>query len=818
MVQMRNARGCLSRLLAAAVATLVLPAAVAAQDEAQAMLDSYCVRCHNERTLTANLSLDDKNLANVAADAETWEKVLVKLRAQTMPPGNSPRPDEATYRSVATWLEAEIDQVGLAHPNPGRGETFHRLNRAEYHGAIRDLLAVDVDVTSLLPADNTYEHGFDNNGEMLSISPDLVNRYLSAARKISRLAVGVPPLGPAVSSYRIHPWMLQDGRQDNDLSFGSRGGIAIPHYFPVDGEYALRVRLHRNFSDYIIGFAAPQDIDVRLDGALVTRFSVGDAGTKGEMAPLSFSGNIAGHPDWEFYMNTGDEGLEVRFDAKAGPRTVEISFVRRYSEPEGVLQPRNRGYGRFVDERYDENALVELVSIGGPYRFDAAGDTPARREIFACRPDAQVAERSCAETILGRLARRAYRRPVTDGDVSTLMTFFDQGRRDGTFDDGIQFALERMLVDPDFLFRIERDPTDIGPGTPYQVDDLDLASRLSFFLWSSIPDDELLSLAERGELSDPEILKQQTRRLLADPRSRALVDNFVSQWLRLRNLDDQERESAEYPEFDENLRESFRTETEMFVESTIREDRSLLELLSANYTFLNERLARHYRIPNIYGERFRRVTFDADHPRGGLLGHGGVLMVTSHPNRTSPVLRGKWLLESILGAPPPEPPADVPGLPERGEEGEPQSVRHRLERHRENPVCSSCHAPMDPLGFALENFDAIGSWRDTSETGQPIDASATMPSGAEFDGPAGLRDVLLGRGDSFARTVTEKLLAYALGRGLEFTDQPSVRQVVQNAAVDDYRWSSVVVGIVESAPFQWRRSHTTDETQERAEP
>ncbi len=536
------------------------------------------------------------------------------------------------------------------------------------------------------------------------------------------------------------------------------------------------------------------------------------------MAPLSFSGNIAGHPDWEYYMNTGDEGLEVRFDAKAGPRTVEVSFVRRYSEHEGVLQPRNRGYGRFVDERYDENALVELVSIGGPYRFDAAGDTPARREIFACRPDTAVTEQPCAETILARLARRAYRRPVTNDDVATLMTFFDQGRRDGTFDDGIQFALERMLVDPDFLFRIERDPTDIGPGSPYQVDDLDLASRLSFFLWSSIPDDELLALAERGELSDPDVLKQQTRRLLADPRSRALVDNFVSQWLRLRNLDDQERESAEYPEFDENLRESFRTETEMFVESTIRDDKSLLELLSANYTFVNERLARHYSIPNIYGDRFRRVTFDADHPRGGLLGHGGLLMVTSHPNRTSPVLRGKWLLESILGAPPPEPPADVPGLPDRGEEGEPQSVRQRLERHRENPVCSSCHAPMDPLGFALENFDAIGSWRDTSEAGEPIDASATMPSGASFDGPAGLRDVLLGRGDSFVRTVTEKLLAYALGRGLEFSDQPSVRQVVQNAADDNYRWSSVIVGIVESAPFQWRRSRTADEMQERAEP
>ena len=463
-------------------------------------------------------------------------------------------------------------------------------------------------------------------------------------------------------------------------------------------------------------------------------------------------------------------------------------------------------YGRFVDERYDDNAAVEQVAVGGPYSVAGSGDTPSRREIFVCRPTVTSDETACAERILGRLARRAYRRPVTDGEVATLMDFYRSGRRDGDFDAGIQFALERMLVDPEFLFRIERDPADILPSTPYPLDDLALASRLSFFLWSSIPDDELLEVATSGELSDPAVLEQQTRRLLADPRSRALVDNFVSQWLRLRNLESQERESAEYPEFDENLRQAFRRETELFVESTIREDRSLLELLSANYTFVNERLARHYGIRGVYGDRFRRVTLGRDHPRGGLLGHGGLLMVTSHPNRTSPVLRGKWLLESMLGAPPPEPPADVPGLPDRGEGGEPASVRDRLEQHRANPVCASCHAPMDPLGFALENFDAIGSWRATSEAGLPIDASGTMPSGAQFDGPAGLRRVLLGRGEAFADTVTEKLLAYAVGRGLEYSDRPSVRQVLRDAAPEDYRWSSIVLGIVKSPPFQWRRS------------
>ena len=733
-----------------------------------------------------------------------------------MPPAGNPRPREATYRAVASWLETEIDTAALASPDPGRGATFHRLNRAEYHAAVRDLLAVDVDVAELLPADNTFEHGFDNNGDMLSISPDLVSRYLSAARRISRLAVGIPPVGPTVTTYRVHPGLVQDDRQDDLLSFGSRGGIAIRHYFPVDGVYTIRVRLHRNFSDYIIGYAAPQELDVRVDGALVERFRVGDADSVGRMAPLSFAGNIAGDAEWEYYMNTGDSHLEVRFPAQAGQRTVGVSFVRRLSEGEGVLQPRNRGYGRFVDERYDDHAAVEQVAIGGPYTVDGPGDTPSRREIFVCNPESTATaeeaddEEACAGRILGRLARQAYRRPVGGGDVDALLGFFRAGRGDGGFDDGIQFALERMLVDPEFLFRIERDPQDVAPGTPYRLGDLELASRLSFFLWSSIPDDELLEAAAGGRLGDPAELERQTRRLLADGRSHALVDNFASQWLRLRNLESQERESADYPEFDENLREAFRRETELFVESTIREDRSLLELLSANYTFVNERLARHYGIRGVYGDRFRRVTLDPDHPRGGLLGHGGLLMVTSYPNRTSPVVRGKWLLETILGAPPPEPPPNVPGLPDRGEQGEPASVRERLERHRANPACAGCHAPMDPLGFALENFDAIGSWRATSEAGRPIDASATMPSGEAFEGPAGLRRVLLTRGEDFAATVTEKLLAYALGRGLEYTDRPTVRRIVRDAAADDYRWSSIVLGIVKSTPFQWRRARADE--------
>ena len=777
------------------------------------LLDQYCVRCHNERSRTAGLVLDSQDLASVGGHAELWEQVIVKLRAQTMPPVGNPRPDAAGYRAAAAWLETEIDAVALLNPDPGREETFHRLNRAEYQAVVRDLLAIDIDVASLLPADDTYEHGFDNNGEVLSMSPDLVSRYLSAARRISRLAVGISPIGPSVSTYRVHPGVLQDDRQDEKLSFGSRGGLAVRHYFPVDGEYTITIRLHRNFSDYILGFAAPQELDIRVDGEGIARFPIGDADSKGQMAPLSFSGNIAGAPEWEYFMNTGDAGLEVRFPAKAGQRDVGVSFVRGVSEGEGIQQPRNRGYGRFVDERYDDGAAVEQVAIGGPYTVEGPGDTASRREIFLCQPESGASsneESVCARRILARLARRAYRRPVAAREVDTLMQFFAAGRAEAGFDGGIQFALERLLVDPDFLFRIERDPSGVAPDTPYRVDDLALASRLSFFLWSSIPDDELLDVAIRGQLSDPQELERQTRRLLSDRRSSALIENFVSQWLRLRNLESQQRESAEYPEFDENLRHAFRRETELFVASTIREDRSLLELLSADYTFVNERLARHYGLRGIYGDRFRRVTLSPAHPRRGLLGHGGLLMVTSHPNRTSPVLRGKWLLESVLGAPPPEPPANVPGLPDRGERGEPASVRERLEQHRANPVCASCHAPMDPLGFALENFDAIGRWRATSEAGSPIDASATMPSGELFDGPAGLQRVLLGRGEEFAGAVAEKLLAYAIGRGLSHLDRPSVREILREAEVDEYRWSSVVLGIVRSAPFQARRTRPVE--------
>jgi mono/diheme cytochrome c family protein len=776
--------------------------ASAASAAARATFDRYCVTCHNETTKSGGLAFDTLDLDGVGANASTWERIILKLRSETMPPAGRPRPDEATYRRTASWLESQVDRAAARNPDPGRTETFHRLNRAEYRNAIRDLLALDLDVSAMLPADNTFEHGFDNNADSLSISPDLSARYLSVARKLSRLAVGLPPTSAVFDTYKIHPNMLQDERLSEDLPFGSRGGIAVQHYFPVDGEYVLRIRLHRNFSDYILGFSTPHDLEVRLDRALVKRFSVGGE-AKGKMAPLSFSGNIAGDPGWEFYMNTGDAGLEVRFPANAGAHLVGVSFARKMLYTDGVLQPRQRGYGRFVDEQFDGLAAVEQVAIGGPYAVTGPGDSPSRRQIFVC-PAAQGD--ACATTILTRLARRAFRRAPAPAEVETLLDFYRRGRDEGGFDAGIQFALERLLVDPDFLFRIERDPSTVRSGQTYRLDDVALASRLSFFLWSSIPDEELLDAAIAGRLGNPRELERQVRRMLASARSRALVDNFAGQWLRLRNLADQERESAEYPEFDENLRDAFRRETELFVDSTFRDDRSIVELLSANYTFVNERLARHYGIPGVYGNRFRRVTFGPNDPRGGLLGHGSLLTLTSHSNRTSPVLRGKWLLETILGAPPPEPPADVPGLPERGKDGKPASVRERLEIHRTNPVCAACHAPMDPLGFALENFDAIGTWRRVSEAGTPIDATGTLPSGVTFAGPAGLRTELLRRKEQFATTVTSKLLAYAIGRGLQDFDRPAVRAIVRDASASDYRWSAIVLGVVKSLPFQMRKS------------
>ncbi|MCY4028411.1 MAG: DUF1592 domain-containing protein [Acidobacteria bacterium] len=789
--------------------------AAPAGDDAQLLqrtIGRYCVTCHNDRLLTAGLSLDGLDLAQVGPHAELWEKVVTKLRTRTMPPVGRPRPAVATYDALAGWLEGEIDRYAAAHPNPGRTEAFHRLNRAEYANAIRDLLSLDVDVAALLPADDIDEYGFDNMADVLTVSPALMERYLSAARKLGRLAVGETPLGPGTDTYKVPILLVQDDRVSEDVPFGSRGGIGIRHYFPVDGEYDVEIRLHRNYVNYVRGMGSRHELEVRLDGALVRTFVFGGAEPEGVQAPASYAGNQFGDPEWEEYMLFADANMRARFQATAGPHVVSVAFVRRYTEPEGVLQPRQSIFAVAVNEMRDGYAAVDHVAIGGPYSSTGPGDTPARRALFTCRPasTAPEDEDACAREILTSLARRAYRRPIDAADLATLMDFYRAGRGDGSFDAGIQLALERVLIAPDFLFRVERDPLDTEPATAYALTDLEMASRLSYFLWSTGPDDELLALAEEGRLNDPGVLAEQARRMLGDPRAGELVHNFAGQWLYLRNLRGAVPDALVFPEFDENLREAFLQETELFVRSLIDEDRSVLDLLGADYTFVNERLARHYGIPGVYGSHFRRVELDpaTAERRGGIFGHGSLLTVTSYPNRTSPVLRGKWVLTNILGTPPPPPPADVPDLPDRGEDGRAATVRDRLERHRESPACAVCHAPMDPLGLALENYDAVGKWRMTGETDRPIDATGNLPDGTAFEGPTGLRTLLLERRELFVGTLTEKLLAYALGRGPEYYDRPTVRAIARAAAADDYRWSSIIVGIVQSTPFRMRRSES----------
>jgi hypothetical protein len=786
------------------------------------------------------LALDSVDAARPAAHPDVWERVVTRLRAQSMPPAGVPRPDAATYDAVADALEAELDRAWAANPNPGRINAVHRLNRVEYTNAIRDLFALDVDVASQLPGDETADGSFDNFADVLTISTAHLERYLSVARQVTRLAVGLPPTRPAVETFEIPLHIVQDDRQSEDLPFGSRGGVAVPYQFPVDGEYLIKVRLRRQYQDYIMGMGWPQQLDVRLDGRLLKRFTVG-GGAKGRPAAASYAGDgepgFAGDPDWEKYMQTeGDAGLELRVPVTAGRHLVGVSFVRQLWEPEGLPQPLQRGRVLTNDQIYMGYAAVGSVQIGGPGSDPGerprgqTPNTPSRRAIFVCQPRASdpgerprgqtpdPGERTCATTILSRMARLAYRRPATPDDVRTLVEFFERGRREaGSFDEGIQFALERVLVDPDFLLRVHRDPRRNASGPPsvasgssgaraYPLSNLELASRLSFFLWNSVPDARLLEAAERRELTRPDVLEAQVRRMLADPRARrALVDNFAAQWLNLRRVRDVVVHPDLYPQYDESLLEAFEEETKLFLASTLDEDRSVLDLLRADYTFVNERLARHYQIPGIYGSRFRRVTLPNPDQRGGLLANGSILATTSYPDRTSPVLRGKWLLDNMFGTPPPPPPAGVnTTLVEPPLGTLPPTIRERLAQHRQNAACASCHAAIDPLGFALENFDAIGGWRTIDEAGKPVDASGTTISGAAVQGLSGLRALLLAERDQFPRTVTEKLMAFALGRRIEYYDRPSVRQIVRTGAAGEYRWSSLILGIVKSPAFLMR--------------
>src|SRR5712691_926229 len=744
----------------------------------RALLDRYCVSCHNQRLKTAGLMLDTLDVTRVGEHADVWEKVLRKLRSGMMPPGGAPRADTSVSLNVASALESALDHAARARPRAGRTETFHRLNRIEYQNAIRDLLDLKIDVTSLLPADDA-SYGFDNIAGVLKLNQSLLENYLVAALKIAREAVGSPLPTPKSQEFRV-PDELRQYEHLEGLPFGTGGGILVDYDFQQTGEYLIGVDLLCRVAgcDGSAGFADTHQLEVTIDGERIHVFTF---------------------PPHENDDEDVVKGLKVRAAVNAGPRKVGATFLKLPSveEVESHRQRPLKPYhmnGNFMQQRWAiYQPFVDKLTITGPFNAVGPGDTPSRRRIFACRPARASDEGACARKILSGLARRAFRRPVTDSDVQRLMAFYTEGRSDGSFEAGLELAIRRLLVTPEFLFRIEAEPANLPADTNYRLSDIELASRLSFFLWSSIPDDELIDAAAAGHLKDPAQLERQVRRMLQDTRSRALVDNFVGQWLQTRNLEAHQPSVPLYPDFDDSLREAFHRETHLFVESVLREDRSILELLTANYTFVNERLAVHYGIPNVKGSQFRRVTLDGAHRRG-LLGHGSVLTVTSRPNRTSPVLRGKWILENILGTPPPSPPPNVPPFPEQAEgtRNTIATVRDRMAQHRRNPACTACHAAIDPLGFALENFDAVGRWREIDESYNPIDASGALPSGARFDSLSAFQTELLRRPEQFAATVTEKLLTYSLGRGLEAYDMPTVRSIVADTAAGHYQLSALI--------------------------
>ena len=753
------------------------------------VLRQYCFACHNERARIGGLALDTLDLAHVAARVDVWEQVVRKIRTGAMPPAGRPRPDAATSDAVATWLEAELDRASRERPNPGR-PTLHRLNRSEYRNAVRDLLAVDVDA-SLLPADNAA-YGFDNNADALTLSSALTERYLGAAAKISKMALGRLRGSPPPETILVPTDRDQGARLSDELPFGSRGGAVFRYYFPVDGDYRFEMRPREGGVDggFMGVTSEPHRLDVSLDGVLVWTGTVGGAALEG----LRGDARIAGILDslrFEVPVQAGSHQVQVYFAAKTS------AYVEDLFDPGLRRDPYRAGNG--------EPAISSVTITAPSVRAASISDSPSRRRVLVCAPQpGSAGETACAQTILTALARRAYRRPVTDADIEIPLSLYRDGARTGGFEAGIELAVRGILVSPNFLFRFEDQPPSVASDTAYRISDLELASRLSFFLWSSIPDDELVNVAVQEVLHEPEVLEHQVRRMLADPRSQALVDNFAGQWLHIRNVAALQPSPELLFHFDDALRTAFERETQLFFGSIIRENRSVLDLLDADYTFLNERLATHYGIAGVRGERFRRVSLPVDSVRRGLLGQGSILTGTSRANRTSPVIRGKWILDNILGAPPPPPPPDVPDLEEGRDPRKVLPMREQMEAHRANPVCASCHAQMDQLGFALENFDAIGEWRELYPSGLPIDPSARFPDGTTFDGPSELRAVLLSHSDDFLTTVIDRLLTYALGRGLEPTDASVVRQVKRAAATDNHAFESLVQSIVGSTPFQMR--------------
>ena len=791
----------------------------AAQTPARELVTTYCVSCHNQRLKTGNLMLDSADADQVANSAEDWEKVVVKLRSRAMPPPGARRPDNATYDRVAAWLETALDREAAVHVNPGRPGELHRLNRIEYGNAIRDLLGLEIDAKAMLPADE-QAHGFSTNADALAIQPALLDRYLSAAAKIARLAVGDPAMPAGFERYTAvkdnsneSTWLSQNERLGEEFPLGSRGGIVARHYFPVDGEYVFKVRLDRTDTGIIRGLQWRNDIEIRLDGVRVGQFSIG--GTPEFTSREGEVGNNGNYAVARSPLSSGDDRLEVRVPVKAGMREAIATVVKPDNLAlEGLGPNAIPIWSREHLNKPDNPLIISSLLIGGPYDGRVSPDSPSRQRLFVCQPAPRLRsgqansddETACATKILTTLARRAYRRAPTSEDIQTLVSFYQAARKQGDFDAGVRAGIERVLLSPDFLFRIEPDPAGAAPGTAYNLPDVQLASRLSFFLWSSIPDDELLETAIRGALHEPAVLEKQVRRMLADTRARtSLVQNFFEEWLQTRNVALLTPDlNQKFPWFDDNLRVAFAREMELFLDAQLKEDRSIVDLLTSDQTFLNEQLARHYGVPGVYGSHFRRVTL-VDENRFGLLGKAGVLSVTSYSTRTAPTIRGKWLLENILAAPPPAPPPNVPALEEVNKDGKPRSVREMLEEHRENAVCASCHARMDPLGLSLENFDAIGQWR-TMDAGTAVNASGVLLDGTKVDGPAALRRALVAQKEQFVRTVAGKMLTYAIGRGLESFDAPAVRGIVRAAAADDYRWSSTILALVKSAPFRMRRA------------
>jgi hypothetical protein len=791
----------------------------AAIDEHAATVTRYCVECHNDEERTAGLTLKSRDLGNVSADAASWETAIRKLRAGVMPPTGGPVLPDSVRDELATFLETELDLAAAAAPNPGRSVPLHRLNRAEYANAIRDLLGIEIDVSELLPPDDA-SFGFDNIAGVLKISPLLLERYLTAADRVSRLVVQRPTPFTSIDWFRVPDDRSQERRLPG-LPFGTRGGTRIEYTFPANAEYEFAATLQRDLNEQIPLYADPQHLDLAIDGERVALFTLEavplrelDPEAANKKPPMQTDETIATRlalsREDRAVRNRAYDDWRVRVPVTAGKHVVTATFLNRTSAlAETLRQPFERPYPNGVNlSETRTGAYLRSVEISGPFNVAAPGETGSRQRVLVCEPEGSdalsAANLACAERILETLARRAYRRDIGESDLAPLLDFYREAAEEG-FDAGIQLTLMRMLVAPEFLFRIERDPPGVAPATPYKLSDFELASRLSFFLWSSIPDDELLDAASAGRLSDPAVLGAQVDRMVADPKANAFVDNFAGQWLYLRNLEATVPVQSIFPDFDDTLRQALRRETELFFESIVREDRSALELLTADYTFLNGRVAKHYGIDGIEGPDFRRVELGPDSPRRGLLGHGSILAVTSYPDRTSPVVRGKWILENLLGAPPPAPPPDVPGLVETDGEGIKLTMRERLAQHRADSVCASCHAVMDPLGFSLENFDAVGRWRTVGDAGEPIDAQGGMPDGSEFSGVEGLRNALLSS-DLFLITMTEKLMTYALSRGLEPYDMPTVRNIVAEAAEADYRFSAFIEGVVASPAFQMRMS------------